>query len=175
MPWTGWGGREGERSVEMARKIWLLFGGRWDIYTCVFVRWCVALLKCTCAFTHTRSYAHKQLASSSLVLVSCPWPWRAQESAVSFWRIDTGTPHPSASTPTLPNIYLHPSVLPALYCSPPPLPLQQPAHAWWACLRRDVLKSGDKATYWPWLYWNMPNCHSESASRLASYFSRVSH
>lgn len=55
---------------------------------------------------------HKQFASFAWVLVSCPWPQRAQESAVSQWRIDTGTSPPSTSSSALPNLHLHSSIPP---------------------------------------------------------------
>lgn len=88
---------------------------------------------------HTLTHMHTQLASSGLVLVSCPWPRRAQESAVSLWRIDTDTPHPSAPRHSQTSTSIPQSLQP-LYLPPPHH--QEPAYAWWACLRGDVLGWG---------------------------------
>lgn len=71
---------------------------------------CVRGLRGWNAHTRTHMHAHTRLASSGLVLVSCPWLRRAQESAVSLWRIDTDTPYPSApDTPKPPPPSLNPS------------------------------------------------------------------
>ena len=108
---AGWG-------REMVR-IWLVLGGRWDIYICVLVYVCVYVWE-------TNSRARTQLASSGLVLVSCPWPWRAQESAVSLWLIDTDTPqtpaprHSQTST-SIPQS-LQPSASLLLFFSSWPMP-----------------------------------------------------
>lgn len=110
-------------------------------------------------------YVHTQLANSGLVLVSCPWPRRAQESAVSLWRIDTDGPltlRPDTTEPPPPSLSPSSLLPPSFFSSSQPMPR---GHVW-----EETYRGGEASLCLDCgLHYNMPSCHPHSASLLASY------
>lgn len=78
MSWTGWGGSERQRDGEEDKA-----SAGWKmrrLYGCAVGRG----LRGFETISNARALVRAQLAGSGLVLVSCPWSRRAQESAVSL-------------------------------------------------------------------------------------------
>lgn len=111
MSWTGWGGWESERGREMARRIWLLLDGRWDVYMCVLRGWNARAHTNTDTRTHTDTHAH---TAGQLWPGSGQLPVATAGTGVSCQPVTDWYRHPPPLRPlTLPNLHLHSSIPPA--------------------------------------------------------------
>lgn len=142
---------EAARGREMVRRIRLVLDGRWDVYMGVSGGGgCGALKR---SRTHARSYTHSWPALAWFWSVACGHGGHRSQLSACDGLIDTDTPSPPNPNPPLRHSQTTTSISCSLQPSTsllPSTPPQQPAYAWWACLRGDVLRRGSQSPSWLW-------------------------